>query len=95
MKLSISASTSNSNNTATSPNYDTQVETEFSFKIQAKLQELVTFQVFKLTKLRTLLSWDTAHHHWVFTAQCFKTVVASSSLDHQPLQMRPTHRLEM
>jgi len=67
----------------------------FSFLIQVKSQESVTFQGFKVMQLRTPFSWDTVHHHWVFAAQCFETVVASLSLYHQPWKMRPTHGLEM
>jgi len=59
-----------------------------SFLIQVKSQEFVTFQGFKVAQLRTLF-WDTVYCHWVFAAQCFETVVASLSLYHQPLKMRP------
>jgi hypothetical protein len=46
-------------------------------------------------QLRTPFSWDIVLCHWVFVAQCFETVVASFSLDHQPLKMRPTYGLEI
>lgn len=43
----------------------------------------VSFQAFKLVKLRFLLFWDITIHSWVFTAQNNKTVYWSENFGHQ------------